>query len=351
MKKYLLLTALTGCVFQASALELKTDFMGSINVNGALTGYILYSNNKTDNKKTRYDVGSAIIQISKPAEPWGFNLMGGAYSLPVVGVGLSKTATYTDLYSALPVAYLELTPVKGLSIKAGRLPTIIGYESAFTYLNNYIQRGLVWNMQPVFHQGVRVSYSTDLLGVTLGVNDGFFTASTAHAKAALEGSIALTPVKDGSIAFNFLIPSKSSRPNNTAAPANKREYNLVASYSIGNLTAAVDALYVEAPADSEAQVPSKAKASGVALHLAYNLKPFKVAGRIEYVKDNSDVGGIDLVGLGDGNKAWTFTLTPSYSKGPLFVRGELSYVAADRPFTSNSKKNQTRLGVEVGFLF
>ncbi|MFN3946896.1 MAG: outer membrane beta-barrel protein, partial [Aquificaceae bacterium] len=51
------------------------------------------------------------------------------------------------------------------------------------------------------------------------------------------------------------------------------------------------------------------------------------------------------------NKGWSFTLTPSYTKGPLFVRGEWSYVSADKPFTSNNKKNQTRLGIEMGLIF
>jgi predicted porin len=106
---------------------------------------------------------------------------------------------------------------------------------------------------------------------------------------------------------------------------------------------------VEAPKSDKANVPEKAKASGVALHLSYDLKPFKLSGRVEYVKDNSD--GTDLVGLGkDGNKAWTFTVTPAYTKGSLFLRGELSYVKADQPFTQNNKKDQTRVGVEV-FMF
>jgi hypothetical protein len=108
---------------------------------------------------------------------------------------------------------------------------------------------------------------------------------------------------------------------------------------------------VEAPRSNTAGVSEKAKASGVALHLSYDLKPFKLSGRIEYVKDNSDNGGIDLVGLGEGNKGWTFTVTPAYAQGPFFLRGELSYVKADQPFTDNGKKNQTRIGAEVGFMF
>jgi hypothetical protein len=248
-------------------------------------------------------------------------LIGGAYAVPVVGVGLSKTSESTDPFSPIPVAYVEYSPMKVLSIQAGKLPTIIGYESAFTYLNNNIQRGLVWNMQPVVNNGVRITYSTDLFFVKFGVNDGFYTLSTTHPKPALEASLGLTPTKDGSIAINVIFPDKDSRPNDTADPSNKRELNLVASYTPDKLSLGADSLYVEAPRSNTAGVSKKAKASGVALHLSYGLKPFKLSGRVEYVKDNSDNGGIDLVGLGDGNKGWTFTVTPAYTKGPLFLRG------------------------------
>jgi hypothetical protein len=109
-------------------------------------------------------------------------LIGGAYAVPVVGLALSKTSESTDLFSPIPVAYVEYSPTKGPSIQAGRLSTIIGYESAFTYQNNYIQRGLVWNMQPVVNNGVRITYSTDLFFVKLGVNDGFYTLSKKDPK-------------------------------------------------------------------------------------------------------------------------------------------------------------------------
>ncbi|MCI4459100.1 MAG: porin [Thermocrinis sp.] len=350
MKK-LALFSLFGSVTLAQALELKLEPIGTFNINGALTVYTIQSNNRTDDKKTRCDVGSAIISLSKLAEPFGFTLIGGAYATPVVGVGLLKTSKYTDLFSPIPVAYVEYSPMKRLSIQVGKLPTIIGYESAFTYQNNYIQRGLVWGIQPTINNGVRLTYSTELFFAKLGVNDGFYTLSTSHPKPALEASLGLTPIKDGSIALNVLLPDKDSRPNKTTVDGhtNKREINLVASYTLDKLSLGADLLYVEAPKSDKANVPEKAKASGVALHLSYDLKPFKLSGRVEYVKDNSD--GADLVGLGNGNKAWTFTLTPAYTHGPLFLRGEFSYIKADQPFTLNGEKDQTRVGVEVGLMF
>jgi hypothetical protein len=260
MKKLALLS-LFGSVALAQALELKLEPIGTINISGALTVYTIHSNNRAvnDDKETRYDVGSAIISLSKPADPFGFTLIGGAYAFPVVGFALVRTSQYTDPFSPIPVAYLEYSPMKGLSVQAGKLPTIIGYESALTYQNNYIQRGLVWNMQPVINNGVRLTYSTELFFVKLGVNDGFYTLSTTDPKPALEASLGLTPIKDGSIALNVIFPDKDSRPNDTADPTNKRELNLVASYTLDKLSFGADLLYVEAPRSNTAVFQKKQK--------------------------------------------------------------------------------------------
>ncbi len=349
MKK--LLTLSLTLIGVSQSLELRAEPLGKLNLSGALTGYVIYSDNKTDNKKTRYDIGSAIINLSKPAEPLGFTLYAGAYAMPVIGAPLLKTSNYTDLFSPLPIAYLELAPTKGFSLQAGKLPTLIGYESAFTYLNNYLQRGLIWNMQPVVHNGVRVIYTADLFTVKAGINDGFYTLSTKNPKPALEASITLTPTKEASVSLNILVPDEDAKPNDTANPSNRREFNIVSRYTIDRLSLGLDLMYVYAPKSSAAGVLQEAKASGGCIHLSYDLKPFKLSGRLEYVKDNSDAGGIDLVGLGNGNKGWSITFTPAYTKGSLFARTEFSYVKADRSFTINGKKEQTRVGIEVGFLF
>jgi hypothetical protein len=107
----------------AKPLRLKLEPIGTINVSGALSVYTIHSNNKTDEKKIRYDVGSAIISLSKPAEPFGFTLIGGAYAFPVVGLTLSKTSESTDLFSPIPVAYSEHSPIKGCLFKQENFPT------------------------------------------------------------------------------------------------------------------------------------------------------------------------------------------------------------------------------------
>ncbi|BAU23733.1 hypothetical protein THC_1367 [Caldimicrobium thiodismutans] len=365
-KVFLLGISFLALTSMAEAFELKTEKMGKLEVNGALSGYLLSGKRIEENaKETRIDIASTLISVSKKATPLGFTLMGGAFATPVIGLDTYKTSDNVDLFSPLPLAFLEVSPSEGLSISAGRMGTIIGYESPFTFQNNYLQRGLVWNMQPLFTHGIRLSYNWKLLSAKIGINDAYYslgvdsnTPSGWKRKLAyaLEGSLGITPVKDFSLSFNFLIPEKDARPNEAANPANKQQYNLIMSYTLGNFTLAGDLLYVYAPDSQKAQVPYSAKAYGGALHFSYDYAPFKLALRAEYVKDKKDKGGIDLVGLGENNRGYTLTFTPGYYKDPFFIRAEISYVKAKEDFAdikggNPTRDSQTRVGFEVGLKF
>jgi len=267
-------------------------------------------------------------------------------------------------FTPLPLAYFEFTPKKNLNFTIGRLGTLIGYEAPFTYQNNYIQRGLVWNMQPLFHHGLRFSYLGETVSARLGLNDGYYSLGVDSEKQdgkkirnlsyALEGSLGLTPLKDLSLSFNFFIPERDAKPNEVAFPANKRQYNLVASYVLNNFSLGADLLYVYAPKSNSSQVFRSARAYGLAWHISYDYKPFKVSLRAEYVKDKKDE--IDLVGIGDNNRGYTLTLSPGYYKDHLFIRADLSYVKADKDFADYNngrprEDSQKRIGLELGFSF
>jgi|GEM_PF-729093 len=358
--------SLFGLVFTASAvyaLEVNTEGLGKLEIGGALSGYLLSGDQKIteENRKSRTDLSSALISVSKKGEFFSFTLQGGAYAFPTIGMPLSKTSDFTDMFSPLPLAYVELNLAKNLTLSAGRLGTLIGYEALFTYQNNYIQRGLVWNMQPLFHHGIRLTWVKGPFTIKGGLNDGYFSAGvdsfthdrtvTPKISPALEFSTSLEVSKNFNLALNLLLPKKSSLPNEVAYPANKREYNMVLNFVRGNMTLGFDGLFVDAPRSYKAQVSKSAKAYGFALHGAYDLSPIKIALRFEYVKDKKDAGSIDLVGLGDGNRAYTLTLSPGYYKDPLFFKADLSYVKAKEDFTYKEKDKLWRFGLEAGFRF
>lgn len=368
--KRIVLTAFVVVCFSTSAFafDVKTD-IGNININGTLSGYSILTDNANptgsfdtngEDKHVRYDISNALVNVSKTTGVVRFNVFGGAYAFPTVGMPGNKTVTddaNTGLFGPLPIAYVELDPTSFLSIQAGKLPTIIGYESAFTYQNINIQRGLVWNMEPVISRGVRAIVTAGPLTLKAGANDGFYSKD----KLALEGSVGLT-LGSFSTSFNVLIPNKNTPANDTASIANKQEYDLIASYTAGKLTLGSDLLYVYSPKSSKAGFSDSAAAYGLAGFADYQINDkFSLGARLEYAfnksTNNPNSANADLIGYGPSSKALSFTLTPMYKYKYLFARVDFSYVRINNYSEGSgfgvdgNKANQYRLGIEGGIIF
>ncbi len=368
--KYVALIIFTLLCFNSSAFafDLKTD-IGNININGTLSGYSILTDNANpsgsfdtngEDKHVRYDISNALVNVSKTTGVVRFNVFGGAYAFPTVGMPGNKTVTddaNTGLFGPLPIAYVELDPASFLSIQAGKLPTIIGYESAFTYQNINIQRGLVWNMEPVVSRGIRAIITTGPIVIKLGANDGFYSKD----KLAIEGSLGVN-VNNLSVSFNALVPNKNTPANNTASIANKQEYDIVGSYTIGKLTLGTDLLYVYSPHSASCGFSDSSGAYGLAGFADYSINDkYSLGARLEYAfnksTNNPESANADLVGYGPHSKALTFTITPMYKYKYLFARADFSYVRINN-FSepsgfgvSGNKANQYRLGVEAGIIF
>jgi Putative beta-barrel porin-2, OmpL-like. bbp2 len=103
----------------------------------------------------------------------------------------------------------------------------------------------------------------------------------------------------------------------------------------------------------------EASTFGGAVLAKYSFTPkFSLAGRGEYIASHGDAGsGAPNLLYGDGSKAWSLTLTPTWQEKIFFVRGEVSYTAvvdAAPGFafgSAGTAKSQTRGMIETGFLF
>lgn len=363
-KLLFLMSALMGTT--AFGFELDTKAIGKLNIDGAVSGFYIYSselppNQNTDtriDKRNRYDISNGLIDISKPSGILRFTVIAGAYNMPIIGMALNKTTqsgANTDLFSALPVAYLEFDPNDSISIKAGKLPTMIGYESMFSYQDINIQRGILWNMQPVVSRGIRFTYTKGIFTGNIELNDGFYSEK----KPALEGSFTLAPNQNASISFNFIYPDKSTKSNPTSTPANKQEYEILGSYTYKKFTFAIDSMYIHVPTDNTAQTQSN-HAEGAALYVSYNITPnWSLNTRLEYAQEGSS--GTDIIGFGQGSKEDDITITPEYKYNEFFIRPELSYIHVynipgytfySSPTATQATKNyQWRVGLEAGFVF
>jgi len=336
--------------------ELKKLFeQKDVEINIAVTGDYLYTSNRDDNidgengyeDRFGYSGFIGLYKEAKNNSPYGFGFSFGQAWFPVVGVEpLPKpddaNGAFSDSDSNFGIfeAYAEgkFGPVK---VKAGRFATMIGGEAPFTWQNVNIQRGLVWNGEPVFFDGVRVSADLGRFSFYAGVND----RDTDDGKMALEAGVG-TSIGKIDAGFNILIPDKKDS-------SNTRVYNLTLNINYWDflpLTFYVD--YLNTPKEGD-----DIDSWGAALLGEFKFNnAVSVGGRVEYVNNDGDG---DNYGIGEGNSAWTFTLTPKYQINKyLYVRAEVSYVKLENDYyrKHNDKPNdltdnEFRAGMELAFVF
>jgi len=349
VKKGALTLAVLGTLGTASAgsLEELKNLLSAeeVEVGIALTGDYLYTADRSDRigqisnyeDTFGYNLYLSLSKAATERSPFGFKVaVSNDDWAPVVGVEpLPDTSNRLSVDQAYAEALLG-----NFYLQAGRLLTNIGGEAPYTFQNVNIQRGLVWFGEPVFYNGVRVGGEFQSVGFYLGVND----RDTSDGKMAFEGGLSVNLPYQTSASLNLLIPDKNDE-NPT------RVYNLTFNTAVGGLPITLYADYLDTPQEGD-----NAQSFGVALLTEVPATDrVSVGARVEYAHNDGDG---DNYGIGTGNYAWTFTLTPKYQLNKyLYLRGEVSYTKLGNKYYQKSEDpndltdKQFRLGAEVGFVF
>src|SRR5579864_6269839 len=120
----------------------------------------------------------------------------GGYSFPTLGAPYFRVDRTTgDTFGPVPEAYLKIAPNDAFSVQAGKLPTLIGAEYAFTFQNMNIERGLLWAQEPIVSRGVQANYTWGPVAFSGSLNDGFYSDSYNW----LTGSATWTIDKENSV--------------------------------------------------------------------------------------------------------------------------------------------------------
>jgi hypothetical protein len=348
--------------------ELPAGPFGKIEVTGALSGMGLFTNNPVaKGDEGHVDVSNAQVFIQKTSGMFQFYLQGGAYNFPVVGSNaptfLKTIDTVHDLFGPFPVGYLKL--VKGnFNIEIGALPTIIGDEYSFTFQNMNVERGLLWNQEPVISRGIQINDSYKKLTVAFSWNDGFYsdryTSLSGLLTYAVNAANSITFAAGGNAGsyarkcFTFACPTPTLQNNSEI-------YNLIYTYTKGALTVSPYYQYTVVKSNA-ALYGTGAHTNGGAVLANYNFKHgISLSARPEYIRSSGSptTGEANLLGYGPGTGAFSFTVTPTWVKDAFFIRGDISVAhvtnfvpASDFAFGLNGlSTNQTRGVIEAGFLF
>ena len=344
---------------------------GRIYVSGQLSGLGLAQTAKvpfpgSGDADALGDVGNAMVAVQTISGPLQIFIQAGAYSFPTLGTPYLRAGRNLDAYfSAVPVAYGKVVLSPEVSIQAGAMPTVIGSEYAFTFQNTNIERGLLWNQEPVISKGVQLNYAHGPLTLQTSLNDGFssdhYTWFSGLLSYALDAHS--TVGVNGGFNFAHTFTDKFRAPNTLN---NSGLFLASYTYSNGPVWISPYFQYTTVPADVRTGVTRGAETYGGAVLANYTFTPsVSLGGRVEYIASRSDrcrrVDGplcapTSLL-YGPGSDALSVTATPTWRKGIVFVRGELSYVRIDHLTpgfgfgSAMTDRDQVRGLVEAGILF
>ncbi len=311
-----------------------------LELSGAITGAYFYTNNEGPvDSQDGFRLTNAIVNLKGSSGNMGFDLALGGVFAPSVWLNVSNAiSSYTSgalTQNEVGVlwGYVSYSPVKGLTLDAGLLPTNIGYEVVNTYANPNINLGAVWYAQPIIYPGARLTYNvTENISLYAEYNND-----------------SINPRGDA-----FALGSSGSFGNMSYA-LNYYDYaglrnfiDAVLSYSAGNVDLGLNFDYHWL--DDSAKTPNRDVAAyGLAVYIIPQFGNISVPLRLEYF----DEGTSGIYSGGNAQSGYTVTLTPTLKPSDnSFVRAEVSYISTDQYFFNNGTENsKTTLAVELGFTF
>lgn len=350
--------------FQSVPWSLDTGPLGKWYVDGVLSGLgLVQSGAVPGDKGAAADLSNGTVIVQKIDGLVQFYAQLGAYSVPALGTQYSKLLDSQhaegNLYSAVPQAFLKLAPTDTFSIEAGKLPTLIGAESTFTFENMNIERGLLWDQEPAVSRGVQANYTSGPVTVNISLNDGYYSDKFNWVSGLLTWTINPTNTiafdGGGNISKTELATVATPLPQN-----NSTIFNIIYTYSNAPWVITPYVQYSHVAANAAIGLPTAVNTYGGAVLATYTIDDhWSLGGRAEFLaSDGSRSNPLAVSTLyGPGSKAFSLTVTPTYKINQFFVRGDISYVdiidvVDGFGFGSNySKSGQLRGVVEAGVVF
>ncbi len=348
--------------FPSQPYSIDVGPLGKWYIDGALTGLGLWQDNRTAVDHATYgDLSNGQIFIQKVDGWWQFFVQAGGYSIPALGAAYTPNDlvhSWGDYYTALPQAFLKLQPTDNFYIEGGKLPTLIGAESTFTFENLNIERGLLWGQEPAVSRGVQAGLTEGPLTFALSLNDGYYSDRFNW----LSGSAAWTINSANTLTFaagGNLGHTGTSALRTPFFQNNSSIYNLIYTYNSAPVIFTAYFQYQNVPTNTQLGIAQGADSWGIGLLANYAFTSnFNLAGRFEYISTSgSSAQGTPNLLYGPGSNAYSFTITPTFIFDKFFIRGEGSVVTAgsvtpgDVFGTSGTKDTQFRGLLEGGIVF
>jgi hypothetical protein len=325
-----------------------------------VTGYSVFQNNYvTGDGSAQATLSNGQIFIQRAEGKVQYYVQAGVYTMPTLGVPfVNAQNTVNNFYGPVPVAYLKLQAAKNTQFLIGSLPTLMGAESTFTYQNFNIERGIVWNQENAVNRGIQVNQTIGkYLSAAFSWNDGYYS----NRYSWLSGSATLTKGPH-SLVYDGMGNLGQTVYQTAATPVQNNGYMhaVIYTYTKGRWIISPYFQYGKVPTNLKVGVTKGTSATGGALNVSYAFKSgFSLPARVEYLTSSGSAtdGSVNMLGFGSGSAGTTFTATPTYQKGGIYLRSDLAWVHATN-YTPGSvfgktgaDADQFRGVLEFGFIF
>jgi len=334
--------------------------LGKLSVNGIVSGFAQFQNNAVPGDgSSQATLTNGQIFIQKADGKFQYYIQAGAYALPTLSVPfVNAENTVNNLYGPVPVAYAKLPVGKTTQFLLGQLPTLMGAESTFTYQNFNIERGIIWNQENAINRGLQINQTLGkYLSASVSWNDGYYSDRYTW----LSGSVTYTKGPHV-LVYDGMGNLGQTKFQTAATPVqnNGSMHAVIYTYTKGPWIVSPYFQYGTVPTNAKVGVAKGTSATGGAFNLSYAFKDgFSLPVRVEYLTSSGSATdkSLNLLGYGAGSNGTTFTVTPTYQKGGMFVRGDLamvhagSYTKGDGFGTTGTEDTQFRGVLEFGFIF
>ncbi len=350
--------AIIGPLQASSPFTFESGPLGTLQLNGIISGFGLLQDNQVPSDSTRQAaLSNGQIFVQKTSGWWQFYVQAGGYNILPLGTPfLSTEKAITDLYGPVPVAYLKIAPAKNTSILIGSLPTLMGAEYTFDFQNMNIERGLLWNQENAINRGVQINQGFGKFTGSLSWNDGYYS----NRYSWLSGSLTYA---SGPHCISFIgmgnLGQTEFQTLATPVQNNSVMYAAIYTYTKNRWIVQPYYQYSRVPTNPAVSVLQETSTQGGALLLSRAVKAgFSLSGRGEYIASTGSASqnSVNLM-YGPGSAAWSVTITPTYQYKRFFTRGDISFVRAinaapGAAFGSGGMKHsQSRGLIEAGVMF
>jgi Putative beta-barrel porin-2, OmpL-like. bbp2 len=345
--------------YNPNPLSVDVPSIGKIYITGIGSGLVGTQSNSTPGVRPGFaDVSNAEVIIQKADGVFQFLVQAGLYNQETLGTPLARSTTYTDgTYGPVPQAWAKIAPSANFNVQVGILPTLIGLEAPFTFQNLNIDRGILWGQENVLTRAVQANLTVGKAAFSLSFGDGFFSGKynwlSGTATYNFNASNILTLVAGGALTKNY-----RSTFGTPIFQNNSSIYNVIYTYTKGPILIQPYFQYTHVPSLPLIGTGTADSYSGAVL-ARYTVSPnFSVPVRFEYISTTGTAArnSPSLI-YGTGSKAFTFTITPTYTFDRFFIRPEFSIVSASSITPGfgfgrdGLARSQARGRLEFGVLF